>query len=366
MFNPIERDRFERSNQRYRVDSKAEAFANLEQYLQQDPSINWSEVCREFNIPFDSGSSRRDILTALRGYWNRDYVHPLYVSLYHNQSHNVNATNRIIEYQREYLQQCEFCTNLGTRVSGCKARGCHDRHVSCDSEHTTWIHNRHLVATCKIEGCQNRAFTTFGFDCRTCEEYFSSCSTHADQIKRMHQELHVFVREDIHDMSCLRLEPGYRANERRYLRKCREEKEKLEKEKGRSVPVVLIPERNNHPARTIKPQDDIDDIVKQLLNMGNDNPAVMMALGLLYTSEKEITMTNMLLEISKLLVEKNREKKSSPKRSEAECSICMVEPPQTVILECGHQCVCLNCINSLETCPLCRGEITRWVKVYRN
>lgn len=385
MFNPIERDRIERDRfERYREDRKAEAFANLEQYLQQDHSINWSEVYHEFNLQLDNAPSPRDVLTALtkRGSWNQDYVHSLYLYLYHNQSHAVLATNEIMKYQGEYLRECEFCTNVGDRAPGCQARGCYDKHRSCGPEHTQWIHNRHLVATCLIEGCLNRAFECYGVYCKTCAEYSPSCSTHADQIKRMHLERHVAMGPDISESICrmptLNLEPGHRASERNYLRKCREEKERSEKaSRSQSVPVVPISNRNNGPAQlalasyvgpvpVIKKQDDIDDIVKQLLNMGNDNNTVMMALGILYTGEREITTSNMLLEISKLLVEKNREKKSSPKRSDAECSICMVEPPQTVILECGHQCVCLNCINSLETCPLCRGEITRWVKVYRN
>src|SRR5579883_701223 len=110
--------------------SKAEAFANLEQYLIQDRSINWSEICREFNVPMNNGvPSPRVILTTLmdKNYWNLNYVYSLYISLYHNQCHCVDATNMIIEYQREYLQQCEFCTNVGHRVTGCQARGCQDK-----------------------------------------------------------------------------------------------------------------------------------------------------------------------------------------------------------------------------------------------
>lgn len=356
----------------FRAVPKAEAFTNLEQYLQQDHSINWAEICYEFNVPTDNGvPSARDVLTALtnKGYWNDNYVYSLYLSLYYNQCHSVNATNAVIEYQREYLQQCEFCTNIGSRVTGCKARGCLDRHISCGGEHTPWIHNRHLMATCSIEGCENRAFIQDGFSCNICRKDYPSCSVHIDRIKEAHGTFHVVMPEDIHDMSSLNLAPGHRASEIRYLRKCREErdkerveKERVEKERDRlSAPSRIGP---IHKSRDIQRKDDVDDIVKELLLMGNDNNIVMMSLGILYTGGKEITMSTMLLEISKILIDK--QKKSSPKRHDSECSICLVESPQVVILECGHQCVCLNCVDSLQTCPLCRGKITRWIKVYRN
>lgn len=44
-----------------------------------------------------------------------------------------------------------------------------------------------------------------------------------------------------------------------------------------------------------------------------------------------------------------------------ECLICLSEPRNTLIMPCGHLCVCSTCGNELQTkkydCPICRGAI---------
>jgi len=46
------------------------------------------------------------------------------------------------------------------------------------------------------------------------------------------------------------------------------------------------------------------------------------------------------------------------------CVICWDSEINTVLLECGHRAVCLDCSNSLAECPMCRKEITRVVRVF--
>lgn len=47
--------------------------------------------------------------------------------------------------------------------------------------------------------------------------------------------------------------------------------------------------------------------------------------------------------------------------AEKECLVCLTEEKNTVIMPCGHMCVCLDCGNGLvkakHTCPICRGNI---------
>jgi len=43
------------------------------------------------------------------------------------------------------------------------------------------------------------------------------------------------------------------------------------------------------------------------------------------------------------------------------CVVCLDETPNTVILECGHVCVCEGCGKLLEDCPVCRSIVTRVV-----
>ena len=48
------------------------------------------------------------------------------------------------------------------------------------------------------------------------------------------------------------------------------------------------------------------------------------------------------------------------------CSICMSNPIDCLILECGHMATCLTCANSLSKCPICRKQIIRLVKAFKS
>jgi len=47
------------------------------------------------------------------------------------------------------------------------------------------------------------------------------------------------------------------------------------------------------------------------------------------------------------------------------CVICMDKKIDTVILECAHSAVCMVCSGTLKICPICRGNITRVVKIFQ-
>ena len=48
------------------------------------------------------------------------------------------------------------------------------------------------------------------------------------------------------------------------------------------------------------------------------------------------------------------------------CNICMSNPIDCLILECGHMATCLTCANSLSKCPICRKQIIRLVKAFKS
>ena len=48
------------------------------------------------------------------------------------------------------------------------------------------------------------------------------------------------------------------------------------------------------------------------------------------------------------------------------CNICMSNPIDCLILECGHMATCLTCAKSLSKCPICRKEIVRIVKAFKS
>eukprot|EP01107_Rhizomastix_libera_P002955 TRINITY_DN1516_c0_g1_i3.p1 TRINITY_DN1516_c0_g1~~TRINITY_DN1516_c0_g1_i3.p1 ORF type:complete len:176 (+),score=45.10 TRINITY_DN1516_c0_g1_i3:110-637(+) len=62
-------------------------------------------------------------------------------------------------------------------------------------------------------------------------------------------------------------------------------------------------------------------------------------------------------ELKKKVEEENKEREL--------CVVCMDQEMNCVILRCGHMCVCETCGKALKTCPICRGDITEVVKVYK-
>ena len=45
------------------------------------------------------------------------------------------------------------------------------------------------------------------------------------------------------------------------------------------------------------------------------------------------------------------------------CVICLSKPPNTLLLKCRHMCVCSQCSELVEVCPLCRGKVEDRVTV---
>ncbi|XP_045878852.1 E3 ubiquitin-protein ligase LRSAM1 [Meles meles] len=50
----------------------------------------------------------------------------------------------------------------------------------------------------------------------------------------------------------------------------------------------------------------------------------------------------------------------------SECVVCLEREAQMIFLNCGHVCCCRQCSGPLRTCPLCRQEIARCLRLYHS
>ncbi|XP_040298635.1 E3 ubiquitin-protein ligase LRSAM1 isoform X1 [Bufo bufo] len=50
----------------------------------------------------------------------------------------------------------------------------------------------------------------------------------------------------------------------------------------------------------------------------------------------------------------------------SECVVCMELEAQAIFLPCGHVCCCSNCGDALQTCPLCRRDISQRIRIYQS
>lgn len=55
---------------------------------------------------------------------------------------------------------------------------------------------------------------------------------------------------------------------------------------------------------------------------------------------------------------------------EQECLICLCEQKDTLIMPCGHFCVCEDCgkqlVTAKQTCPICRGNIASLIPIKKH
>ena len=59
--------------------------------------------------------------------------------------------------------------------------------------------------------------------------------------------------------------------------------------------------------------------------------------------------------------------KTMTKHITNECSICLSNPFQVVLIPCGHICLCCSCLeqlNSNKKCPVCRAPYQKHVNIY--
>ncbi|GFS56702.1 mitochondrial ubiquitin ligase activator of NFKB 1 [Nephila pilipes] len=73
-------------------------------------------------------------------------------------------------------------------------------------------------------------------------------------------------------------------------------------------------------------------------------------------------------DLQRCLEAKKYSKKSSrgiPDYNCPKCVVCLENPVEIVVINCGHACLCCNCANyELKSCPMCREKVARLIPVY--
>ena len=69
----------------------------------------------------------------------------------------------------------------------------------------------------------------------------------------------------------------------------------------------------------------------------------------------------------RLQAERRREEEAN-NETENTCIVCLANPREIVLLDCGHLCLCADCVTQLPEpmlCPICRQSVERYVTTYR-
>jgi len=48
------------------------------------------------------------------------------------------------------------------------------------------------------------------------------------------------------------------------------------------------------------------------------------------------------------------------------CDICYEKEKNALLMPCKHNCTCILCAKNLTQCPICRGKITDFIKIYKS
>jgi hypothetical protein len=102
----------------------------------------------------------------------------------------------------------------------------------------------------------------------------------------------------------------------------------------------------------IAPKQEIKPSSPQSQNNNNKKEEDIEKMSCEELQKYQSELTDKLAKISKKIEKLN------------ECSICLTNPFNTVLLQCGHKTACYDCAVKLKQCPICRGEVTRVVKIF--
>ncbi|PRP87944.1 serine/threonine protein kinase [Planoprotostelium fungivorum] len=124
---------------------------------------------------------------------------------------------------------------------------------------------------------------------------------------------------------------------------------------GQNGPNVWQQRKNNVDSR----------LVEEFTSVGYKRADVLDVIFSLRTSDQDPNRSQIMKELEKRKEEVKEEIAVEPMRVD-ECKVCLERPMDTVLIPCGHICVCHQCSSNMGQCPMCRSVIQTVVKTYKS
>jgi len=111
-------------------------------------------------------------------------------------------------------------------------------------------------------------------------------------------------------------------------------------------------------------------LISDLVEAGYDRGTVFECM--LQLNERGEDYNNAAPLVKELMKRGEGEEKAAEKGEKKEhkeedlCKICFVNVIDTVLLNCGHVAICMECSRSLQNCPICRDTISKVVKTFKS
>lgn len=112
-----------------------------------------------------------------------------------------------------------------------------------------------------------------------------------------------------------------------------------------------------------------NNLVNQLVSAGYKRAEILDAI---YTVAEQGGNPSSVSEIVKVLAKINANSNENINKNSMEiseeniCKVCFENQIDTVIVPCGHICICSKCSKDIGTCPICRNLISQIIKTFKS
>lgn len=107
-------------------------------------------------------------------------------------------------------------------------------------------------------------------------------------------------------------------------------------------------------------------VIDQMIAVGYSKGRIFEVQHLLYEQKQDYNNIGLVLKE----LTKNTNKEEKPVQSidaDADiCKICFEKSIDSVLISCGHLCVCYGCASGLKNCPMCRAVIIQVVRTFKS